>query len=175
MLHQVALERTRGNVPALIEALKKYLEVYQSDGDAWEELADVYLEVGGELGGGAGSRALSHTYNEACTHSTGCTCTAFVQEIQPVVPADRFPSLWARSKAMHVLTCIRWFCCFADVLCRAGPAHVLCCATWAPQQGMYKQAAYCLEELVMINPGHSNYLVRYADTLYTIGGASNYK
>lgn len=32
---------------AAIEALKKYLDVYANDKDAWEEMADLYLQVKG--------------------------------------------------------------------------------------------------------------------------------
>ncbi|PNH06369.1 ER membrane protein complex subunit 2 [Tetrabaena socialis] len=42
---RVALERTRGNTTAAIDALRKYLEVFANDKDAWEELAELYLEV----------------------------------------------------------------------------------------------------------------------------------
>lgn len=42
---QVAVERTRGNVPGAIEASRHYLEHFGNDKDAWEELAELYLEV----------------------------------------------------------------------------------------------------------------------------------
>ncbi|MEW5300729.1 MAG: hypothetical protein WDW36_003639 [Sanguina aurantia] len=82
----VALERSRGNLLSAIDVLKKYVDVFSNDKEAWEELAEMYLEV-----------------------------------------------------------------------------------------NLPKQAAFCYEELIMHNPGHSNYLVRYADILYTLGGAANYK
>ena len=34
---------------------------------------------------------------------------------------------------------------------------------------MYKQAAHCYEELLLLAPSHLTYHLRYADTLYTIG------
>ena len=45
----MAAEKTRGNTLAAVEALKKYLEVHAGDKDAWEEMGDLYLEVGGGL------------------------------------------------------------------------------------------------------------------------------
>ncbi|EFJ50259.1 hypothetical protein VOLCADRAFT_73964 [Volvox carteri f. nagariensis] len=41
----VALERSRGNVNAAIEALRKYLDTFANDKEGWEELAELYLEV----------------------------------------------------------------------------------------------------------------------------------
>lgn len=42
---QVALRRGQGDLPAAIEALRAYLDVQQSDWVAWEELADLYLQI----------------------------------------------------------------------------------------------------------------------------------
>lgn len=47
LLLQVAVERSRGNTTAAIDSLRKYLDNYQNDKEAWEELADLYLEVSG--------------------------------------------------------------------------------------------------------------------------------
>ncbi|GFR47411.1 hypothetical protein Agub_g9128 [Astrephomene gubernaculifera] len=82
----VALERSRGNLHAAVEALRKYLDVFANDKEGWEELAELYLE------------ALN-----------------------------------------------------------------------------YRQAAFCYEELLMHAPGNSSYYIRYADILYTLGGAANCK
>eukprot|EP00195_Chlamydomonas_chlamydogama_P009581 CAMPEP_0202894790 /NCGR_PEP_ID=MMETSP1392-20130828/4111_1 /ASSEMBLY_ACC=CAM_ASM_000868 /TAXON_ID=225041 /ORGANISM="Chlamydomonas chlamydogama, Strain SAG 11-48b" /LENGTH=304 /DNA_ID=CAMNT_0049579581 /DNA_START=42 /DNA_END=956 /DNA_ORIENTATION=- len=41
----VALEKSRGNMQGAVEALKKYLDIYSGDREAWEELADLYLEL----------------------------------------------------------------------------------------------------------------------------------
>ncbi len=41
------------------------------------------------------------------------------------------------------------------------------------QVGMYRQAAFCWEELITMAPTHPAFLVRYADTLYTLGGQAN--
>ncbi len=49
------MERSRGNLAAAIEALRKYLDTFANDKDGWEELAEMYLEVGGH--GGAGDHA----------------------------------------------------------------------------------------------------------------------
>ncbi|GAX84373.1 hypothetical protein CEUSTIGMA_g11795.t1 [Chlamydomonas eustigma] len=76
----IAVEKTRGNTLAAAEALKKYLDIYSGDREAWEELAELYLEL-----------------------------------------------------------------------------------------LMYKQALFCFEELLMFNPLNPQYLVAYADVLYTIG------
>lgn len=37
----------------------------------------------------------------------------------------------------------------------------------------YRQALFCYEELMTLAPGHTPFLVRYADILYTLGGAAN--
>ena len=42
---QVALEKTKGNLAGAIEALRKYVETFQTDREAWEELGQLYLEV----------------------------------------------------------------------------------------------------------------------------------
>eukprot|EP01024_Parvocaulis_polyphysoides_P027315 TRINITY_DN247_c0_g1_i2.p1 TRINITY_DN247_c0_g1~~TRINITY_DN247_c0_g1_i2.p1 ORF type:complete len:222 (-),score=23.36 TRINITY_DN247_c0_g1_i2:12-677(-) len=41
------------------------------------------------------------------------------------------------------------------------------------RSGMFKQAAYCFEELIMLAPHYSNYYIRYADALYSVGGQDN--
>lgn len=43
---QVAVEKAKGNLPGAIDLLRNYLNVYQTDVGAWEELADLYLQVG---------------------------------------------------------------------------------------------------------------------------------
>ena len=80
------MEKTRGNTQGAIDALRKIVDIYSNDREAWEELAELYLEL-----------------------------------------------------------------------------------------TMYKQAAFCFEELIMLMPNNPNYLIRYADILYTIGGGPNYK
>jgi Flp pilus assembly protein TadD len=42
---QVALEKTKGNLAGAIEVLRKYVETFQTDREAWEELGQLYLEV----------------------------------------------------------------------------------------------------------------------------------
>ena len=42
---QVALEKTKGNLSGAIEMLRKYVETFQTDREAWEELGHLYLEV----------------------------------------------------------------------------------------------------------------------------------
>lgn len=42
---QVALEKTKGNTAAAIDALRKYIDIFQTDREAWEELADLYLQA----------------------------------------------------------------------------------------------------------------------------------
>lgn len=39
--------------------------------------------------------------------------------------------------------------------------------------GLYRQAAFCLEELLTMGPGEPNLHIRYADTLLTLGGPTN--
>lgn len=41
----VALEKTTGNVTGAISLLTEYLDVHQTDGEAWEELAELYVEA----------------------------------------------------------------------------------------------------------------------------------
>jgi hypothetical protein len=43
----VALEKSRTNIGGAIEALRRYLDVYQTDREAWEELGELYLQVWG--------------------------------------------------------------------------------------------------------------------------------
>ena len=40
---------------------------------------------------------------------------------------------------------------------------------------MYPQAAFCLEELLLQQPTSAGYHLLYADTLYTMGGAANWR
>ena len=47
---QVAVEKAKGNLPGAIDLLRSYLNVYQTDVGAWEELADLYLQVGCVIG-----------------------------------------------------------------------------------------------------------------------------
>ncbi|CAL5228783.1 g11975 [Coccomyxa viridis] len=42
---QVALEKTKGNLAGAIEALRKYVDTFQTDREAWEELGHLYLEA----------------------------------------------------------------------------------------------------------------------------------
>lgn len=39
--------------------------------------------------------------------------------------------------------------------------------------GLYRQAVFCLEELLTLAPGEPNLHVRYGDALLTLGGAAN--
>ena len=41
----MALEKSQGNVGAAIEALRKYVDVFQTDRDAWEELGVLYVQA----------------------------------------------------------------------------------------------------------------------------------
>lgn len=40
---------------------------------------------------------------------------------------------------------------------------------------MYQQAAFCLEELLLHQPADAARHLLYADTLYTLGGAHNWR
>uniref|UniRef100_A0A7R9VEW4 ER membrane protein complex subunit 2 n=1 Tax=Chlamydomonas euryale TaxID=1486919 RepID=A0A7R9VEW4_9CHLO len=48
MFHKrlVAVEKTRGNAAAAVDALRKYLETFSADREGWEELAELYVEMG---------------------------------------------------------------------------------------------------------------------------------
>ena len=39
------MEKTKGNMPAAMELLRKYVDLYQTDREAWEELAELYTQV----------------------------------------------------------------------------------------------------------------------------------
>jgi len=41
----VAAARTKGDLPGAVEYLKTYLEYWMNDKEAWDELAELYLEV----------------------------------------------------------------------------------------------------------------------------------
>jgi hypothetical protein len=41
----VALEKSRGNFTAAADALRKYLDTWSNDREAWEELGELYLQV----------------------------------------------------------------------------------------------------------------------------------
>ncbi|CAD7698419.1 unnamed protein product [Ostreobium quekettii] len=43
------------------------------------------------------------------------------------------------------------------------------------KQHLFKQAAFCFEELIMLAPNSLTYNLRYADVLYTIGQQANWK
>lgn len=42
---QIALQKTLGNTQGAIDLLKKYLDIFLTDREAWEELAELYLQV----------------------------------------------------------------------------------------------------------------------------------
>jgi hypothetical protein len=42
---QAALQRGAGDLPAAIDSLRGYLDVFSNDREGWEELAECYLEV----------------------------------------------------------------------------------------------------------------------------------
>ncbi len=42
---QVALEKSKGNIAGAIELLRKYVDVFQTDREAWEELGELYLQA----------------------------------------------------------------------------------------------------------------------------------
>ncbi len=64
---KVAVEKTRGNTQAAAEALKKYLDVFSGDRDAWEELAELYIEVRNRMCGGR----LNSKFDESLELSVG--------------------------------------------------------------------------------------------------------
>lgn len=40
------MEKSRDNLQAAVDVLRKYLEIQACDREAWEELGELYLEVG---------------------------------------------------------------------------------------------------------------------------------
>jgi tetratricopeptide (TPR) repeat protein len=42
---KVALEKTQDNLAGAIDALRKYIDIFQTDREAWEELGDLYLQA----------------------------------------------------------------------------------------------------------------------------------
>lgn len=41
----MALEKSQGSAGAAIEALRRYVDVFQTDRDAWEELGALYVQA----------------------------------------------------------------------------------------------------------------------------------
>ena len=41
----MAFEKTAGNLPAAIDLLRSYVDLYMTDKEAWEELAELYTQV----------------------------------------------------------------------------------------------------------------------------------
>ena len=41
----MALEKTKDNIPGAIDLLCKYLDLFMTDREAWEELGELYLQV----------------------------------------------------------------------------------------------------------------------------------
>ena len=44
---QVALAKASGKPGAAIDLLRRHVDVYMTDREAWEELAELYVQVGG--------------------------------------------------------------------------------------------------------------------------------
>jgi len=42
---QAALELSKNNMPGAVDAIRKYLDVYANDKDAWEQLGELYLQM----------------------------------------------------------------------------------------------------------------------------------
>lgn len=42
---QVAIQKTQGDLPGAVQSLCTYLDTFMLDKDAWEELAEAYLQV----------------------------------------------------------------------------------------------------------------------------------
>lgn len=81
---KIAMAKAQGDFAGAIESIKKYLEIFMADQDAWRELAEIYISL-----------------------------------------------------------------------------------------QMYKQAAFCYEELILSHPTLPLYHIAYADVLYTLGGLEN--
>lgn len=67
---QVALEKTKGNLAGAIEALRKYVETFQTDREAWEELGHLYLEVRYRIQLGLSHLTVLSTSNQMATYHT---------------------------------------------------------------------------------------------------------
>ncbi|KAK9830222.1 hypothetical protein WJX72_010425 [[Myrmecia] bisecta] len=58
---EVAMQKSLGNLPKAIDLLKKYVELFTTDNEAWEELADLYLQAQMYL-------QAAHCYEELLMH-----------------------------------------------------------------------------------------------------------
>lgn len=45
LLLQIAIQKTQGDLPGVVQSLCTYLDTFMLDKDAWEELAEAYLQV----------------------------------------------------------------------------------------------------------------------------------
>jgi len=59
---QVVLEKSKGNLSAAIELLRRYVDVYMLDREAWEELGELYLEA-------SLYQQAAHCYEELLLHA----------------------------------------------------------------------------------------------------------
>lgn len=73
-----------------------------------------------------------------------------------------------------------------DVVCNVFPSHSETLSFMGDQEAweeladchlalqQHKQAAFCLEELLLLNPGSFALVLRYADVLYSMGGRDHF-
>lgn len=59
---------------------------------------------------------------------------------------------------------------YLETVCSDADAWLQLCALYLGMQ-MYKRAAFCVEELILINPMSYLYHLRYGEILYTVGAA----
>ena len=68
----MALEKSQGNVGAAIEALRKYVDVFQTDRDAWEELGALYVQARPACFGSTTGLLQGRVPTSPMYHSSGC-------------------------------------------------------------------------------------------------------
>lgn len=145
---QVAAARTKGDLPGAVEYLRTYLDFFMNDRDAWDELAELYLEVG---------RGVSLPLTWLCLLASYKEDVSFAQRA-------------------HIAAVRRSVCSLpaAELL---SEANRLTCGwrlvTRPRQMGLYRQAAFCIEELLTMAPGEPHLHIRYGEALLTMGGPAN--
>lgn len=154
----MALEKSQGNVGAAIEALRKYVDVFQTDRDAWEELGALYVQARLRIISwcqGLGHMAKAHASFRVITRRRGerlldqALSLAFAKEAAPPVKCGSWQGQLHRDVPACVALCVR------------------------VQAQMYEQAAACYEEVLLHAPASVAAYVQLADVLYTAGGGSS--
>ena len=71
------MEKTKGNLSKAIELLRAYVDTFMMDREAWEELAELYLQVCCRL-------------DKVCVHFNCSSLSTSLSSRRPFCWADRF-------------------------------------------------------------------------------------